>query len=147
MMKADWSVNDLQEMVFEEYKKNGYYDMWELIELRQLLRKHEHLLGFISGGMLKQLQNISDVGEVGLINTEVSELLEIIRKQEKIVNEAIANDVSPIPNPINMMGLECADIVIRVLNFCSRKNINVSDYIVKKHEINLQRKKLHGNLV
>lgn len=135
------TLNEIQEMVFIEYKKNGYYDMWELKALRMFFGVHGN------PEWVEQIQNMADVGEAGLINTEVSELLEIIRKQDKIVNEAIANDIIPIPSPKKMMGLECADIVIRVLNFCSRKNINVCDYIMMKHEVNMKRKTLHGNLV
>lgn len=125
----NWTLNEIQHLVFTEYMKNGYYDMWELEGVKQFLIEHEEV------EVYKQLQIMADVAEAGLINTEVSELLEAIRKQNKI------------ENPKEEWGLECADIVIRVLNFCSRKNINVCDYIVKKHEVNLQREKLHGNVV
>jgi len=72
---------------------------------------------------------IGDIAKLGLIITEVSEAIEEIRK--------------PNMNSKNL-AFECADIIIRVLNFASRKNINCEIAIKEKHKINMKRGFLHG---
>jgi len=109
------SVLDLQQLVFEEYKRNGYAERWSVEYLK---------------GHPKELDLIIDIAEVGLINTEVSELLEDIRSDK----------------PENY-GAECADIVIRVMNWCNRKNIDLGWHIQEKNKKNLTRDKLHGRAV
>ena len=76
-----------------------------------------------------QEQKIYDIAEVGLINTEVSELLESIRKN------------------LDNQGEEIADIIIRVMNYATRKGFNVGYLIEVKNEINMKRGKLHGKSV
>ena len=75
------------------------------------------------------LENLIDIAELGLIHTEISETMEKIRDNE-----------------IGLEG-ELADIVIRVMNFCSRKHINLRKAIIGKHQINMQRSSLHGRKV
>lgn len=84
------------------------------------------------GDMLvdKFIQLRFDIAEVGLITTEVSEALEDIREDK-----------------ISELGVELADIIIRTLNFASRKGIDIESEIIKKHHINLNREKLHGKKV
>jgi len=108
-------VFDLQQLVYWEYKKNGYEERWSV----EYLIEHPD-----------ELALIIDIAEVGLINTEVSELLEDIRSNK----------------PINY-GAECADIVIRVMNWCNRKNIDLGWHIIEKNKKNLTREKLHGRAV
>lgn len=80
---------------------------------------------------LNKLQNISAIAELGLISTEVSEAIECIRNNESGKN----------------LGLECADIIIRTLNFMTRHNLNAEKYILTKHKINMERFKLHGKYI
>jgi NTP pyrophosphatase (non-canonical NTP hydrolase) len=124
--------SELQKIVFEEYIKNGYRYMWNLEDLKMLIRNNviECVLYF-KGDQFRQLMTISDVAEVGLINTEVSELLEAIRKDKGLLEQ----------------GEECADIIIRVMNYCSRKGINLENEIMRKDIKNMNRGKLHGKLV
>jgi NTP pyrophosphatase (non-canonical NTP hydrolase) len=75
---------------------------------------------------------IGDIAEVSLIVTEVSELLEELRKH-KHNNEHISE--------------ECADIVIRVMNFMSRKGLDLEIALYLKNKINAKRKWLHGKAV
>jgi NTP pyrophosphatase (non-canonical NTP hydrolase) len=77
----------------------------------------------------KELQSIFDIAELGLISTEVSEAIESIRT-DKI-----------------SIGYELADIIIRVMNFASRKDIDLESAILEKNSINLNRGKLHGKTV
>jgi len=78
-------------------------------------------------------QPIFDIAELGLICTEVSEAIEEKRKNGLIDSEELF--------------FECADIIIRTLNFMSRKGANASYYLIKKNEKNLIRGKLHGKQV
>lgn len=108
-------IFELQLLVFEEYKRNGYAERWSV----EYLKDHP-----------KELDLIIDIAEVGLINTEVSELLEDIRSDKK-----------------ENYGAECADIVIRVMNWCNRKKIDLGWHIREKNRKNLTREKLHGRAV
>ena len=108
-------VFELQQLVFEEYKKNGYADRWT----QEYFKAHP-----------TEFDLLIDLAEVGLINTEVSELLEDIRN-----------------NAPEKYGPEAADIVIRVMNWCNRKNIDLGWHIIEKHKKNLKREKLHGRSI
>jgi len=109
------NLEELQKMVFEEYELNGYADRWTMDY-------------FIKNPL--EFDLLIDLAEVGLINTEVSELLEDIRSNDR-----------------EKWGDECADIVIRVMNFCSRKGINLESHIIGKHGKNLTRGELHGRTI
>jgi len=72
-------------------------------------------------------QMFFDLAEAGLIHTEPAELQEAIRDQNR-----------------EEMVVECADIIIRTLNFCSRLQLPIEKALINKHEKNMKRKKLHG---
>jgi phosphoribosyl-ATP pyrophosphohydrolase len=113
---------DVQQMVFAEYVKNGYLLMWNLDEARQRITPNTELM--------QRLHGIADVAELGLINTEVSEAIEAVRHGE---SDHVAE--------------ELADIIIRVMNYASRHGIHLEDAILHKHLKNMQREKLHGKKV
>jgi len=96
---------DIQCLVYEEYKKNGYLSMWNSVT---------------QGAF-------GNLAEMGLVTTEVGEALEAIRDNDR-----------------DELALECADIVIRVLNFASRNRIDLEKVILAKNEKNLTRGKNHG---
>lgn len=126
------NFKELQELVYDEYKINEYEYMWNLEDLKMLIKTNFHLADdYFKGLQFKQLMRIADIAEVGLVNTEVSELLEDIRKDEKL----------------SVQANECADIVIRVMNYCSRKGIDLEREILYKHKINMLRGKLHDKVV
>lgn len=108
-------LTDLQSIVFEEYKKNGYASRWTKEYFI------EHPLEF---------DLLIDLAEVGLINTEVSELLEDIRSNDR-----------------QKWATEAADIVIRVMNWCNRKGIDLNEAICLKHLKNMERGTLHGRTI
>jgi hypothetical protein len=124
--------SDIQELVYGEYKKNGYEYMWNLEDLKMLIRNcYPEPQVYFNGLQFKQLLRIADIGEVGLVNTEVSELLEDIRKDK--------NEIDQLK--------ECADIIIRVMNYCNRKGLDLETAILAKHDVNMTRGELHGKLV
>jgi len=103
---------EIQDLVFEEYKKNKYLEMWQSEK-----------------GTYSQEQKIKDLAELGLIITEISESMEEIRKKDYVFHD---------------LAIECSDIIIRVLNFMSRKNLDAEYFILLKNEVNTKREKLHG---
>ena len=112
--------DEVQKLVFEEYKKNGYLSMWTA----KVPPPKDY----------SEEQRLMDLAEVGLFNTEVSEALEAIRK-------------FGYPMLLEELGEEIADIIIRALNFASRKGIDVEPYILSKHEANLDRGERHGKKI
>ena len=72
-------------------------------------------------------EDIGDLAEMGLVTTEVAEALEAIRDGDWLE-----------------LADECADIIIRVLNFGSRHGFDLETIILAKHEKNLLRGKNHG---
>jgi len=75
------------------------------------------------------VQKKFDLAELALVTSEVSEAMEEVRK--KIIDK-------------DHLAEECADIIIRVLNFMSRNDFDATEAINKKHIKNLGREKLHG---
>jgi hypothetical protein len=70
----------------------------------------------------------SDIAELGMITTEVSEAIEKVFKD----------------TDINSIMFECADVIIRTLNFMSRKGYDAEVYILQKNNINIKRGNFHG---
>ena len=76
-------------------------------------------------------RELADIAELGLIDTEVSEAIECIRHGKNQLD----------------LSFELADIVIRAMNFASRKGININNAILQKHKKNMKRGYLHGKVV
>ena len=74
---------------------------------------------------------VGDIAELGLILTEISEAMEETRLQGITSNDKLY--------------IECADIIIRTMNFMTRKGcIDIEKVIYEKTKHNFTRKKLHG---
>jgi len=71
-----------------------------------------------------------DIAEIGLITSEIGEALNYCRDRNE-----------------KFLSIELADIVIRVLNYCNRKNIDLEFYIIAKNRINNRRDKYHSKKV
>ena len=112
-------LSQIQKIVFVEYKENGYLSMWQPKAWFET----------------DYNQRIRDIAELSLIVTEVSEAIEEIRKPK--------HEERRIPE----LAKECADIIIRTLNFMSRKEFNAEKIILHKNKININRGKLHGKCV
>ena len=110
------NLNDVQKLVYEEYKKNGYLDMWTYND---------------NPNLYPEIQRIADLAEAGLIGTEVSEVQEAIREYG-------------YPMLKDMVGFELADVIIRCMNLASRKGIELEKYIMDKHKLNIDRGNRHG---
>ena len=115
------SLKELQKLLGEEYIQNGYMEMW-CVDLHQT-------------DLPSRTQRIFDLAEIGLWNTEVSETLEDTRKIKE--NDRLREKWAE----------EGADVIIRVLNFFTRKEIDAEEAILRKHKENMKREKLHGREV
>jgi len=103
----------------------------DLSEIQRMVREHYQINGFEKRWNDVNDSMIADLGEVGLFSEEIGELTQAIRKGIDL----------------DQVGIECADIVIRIMNFCNRKGLDLQTYIYYKHSINMKRPYLHGDLL
>jgi hypothetical protein len=110
-------LNQIQKLVYEEYVKNGYEVMWN------------KTYG-TDGYELAEILRKNDLAELSLVDTETTEAKEEVRN-------LVIDDVA--------LAKECADIIIRVLNFMTRKGLmNAEEAILNKHAKNMKRELKHG---
>lgn len=108
------NVRELQKELFEDYKVKGYYENW-----------------IVKNELDKKLQKQVDIAELGLITTEISEAMEVIRSHTNgFSREHLAE--------------ECVDIIIRTINFMSRKGLDLDIALWLKSNKNKKREWLHG---
>lgn len=105
----------LTKAAFENSKSHGF---WEALE-----------------GADADQESLMLGGKVGLMHSELSEMLEALRHPEKPCEK--------IPE-ISNIAEEAADTVIRLLDFCGHMNIDLGYAIVKKMEYNASRPHKHG---
>jgi len=77
----------------------------------------------------------SDGEILALVHSEVSEALEVLRLPDEEVSPQERKD---------LLSLELADIVIRVLDFAEQKGIDLEFAMCKKHLKNTKRSYKHG---
>ena len=94
------------------------------------------------GGHIPLLTNYGRVAvasRLALIHSEVSEALELIRKDDNVKHDTYAKDGKPIG-----FSSELADIIIRVLDLSGLLGINIGKAVVEKLEYNASREYRHG---
>jgi len=99
-------------------------------ELQKELYENHKVKGYVEN--FNSHGKMGDIAELGLIITEVSEAIEEIRKPK---------------NDRDHLAEECVDIIIRTLNFMSRKGFDIEIALYLKSKINEKREWLHGKEV
>ncbi len=90
-------MNQIQKLVHEEYKKNGYLKKWAF---------HPD-----------DMQRVYDLAEVGLICSEVAEVQEVVRKEnyisdDKHLSEELADIVIRTMNFASRNGISIEDAIL-----------------------------------
>lgn len=88
-----------------------------------------HSLSLVKGWWDSGAFDELNAAKMALIHSEVSEALEELRKQEI---------------DMTAVGIELADVVIRVMDFCEARGIDLGKAIVDKHAKNMTRTHRHG---
>lgn len=100
----------------------------EFKDLQKLVYEEYKRNGFEA--FFNKYNKCGDIAEIGLITSEIGEALDYCRDENE-----------------KFLSVELADIIIRVLNFCNRKNIDLEFFILAKNRINKNRSKFHGKKV
>lgn len=136
--------SNVQNLVEEPYRRLGFMGQWNQEVLADIIF-NRNLESYENGGTLQgelkllmsELKVLMDIAEVGLLSEEVGELLDAIRKGERLT--VTKHEIHEVPS----IGEECADIFIRIANFCNRKGINLEREVFNKNEYNKNRSYLH----
>ncbi len=81
----------------------------------------------------------SDLESLMMVVTEVSEAVEELR------NEGVDSHYYSGNGKPEGFGVEIADTIIRLLDLCAYRDINIEQIVFEKLEYNLTRGKRHGN--
>lgn len=112
-------LNDLAQTIHNWARGKGFYDR-EHLEVKSPFAGHH---------TPEYLENPSMPSEkVALMHEECSELLRALREGDPEGESE-----------------ECADIMIRVLDYCAWRGIDIEHHIVEKMKKNLDRPHLHGH--
>lgn len=92
-----------------------------LIDLQEYL--YEEYLTNKKKEIFEGKGKIGDIAELGLMCAEIGEVMEAIREKKDI----------------DHLQIECSDVIIRMINFMSRKNLDLCIGIQKAHLKNVDR--------
>jgi len=122
----------IQKLVYKEYKENKFEEAFN----KGGKELHKSLIQELNKTTLELIKAVNfpnekadygDILEIAFIATEVGEAIEHANNLNK-----------------EELRFELADIVIRTMNLCNRKGINLEEYILKKNSKNEKRGRLHG---
>lgn len=113
---------DLSEVVFQEMT-------------RETLARNEKLGWYVPGTDYNEPNKVG--AEIALIHSEVSEILEAFR------DNGLNRNTTPAGKPDDV-GSECADVLIRLLDFCGRRGIDLAKEYRRKSDYNETRPFRHG---
>ncbi len=149
-------LNELQKLLYQEYTKNGYAEMWQGEEdgKPSTLKRRSIAAIFLLWPSLQKLSDSAENCRNGVTaDLETKSLHETDFEKVSVVAELIliATEINEAVEAIlagEDPSKEYSDIVIRTLNAYTRATgKNLEDVIVEKHHINLSRKHLHGRVI
>ncbi len=150
------NLKAIQDLVYMEYVKNKYHEMWngnevegtpsDITKLRIinitnlripitiLSKRAEEIRKGYKSEYIKldsyNFEQCSTIAELVLMVTEIQEAIDAVLSKDKM-----------------NLAEEMADLAIRDMNFCTRHGINLENEILTKHYTNLAREPLHGKKV
>lgn len=143
MDRFELSFGALQRDVHQNAVDHGF---WDEPEYKSLLKKalgDERIAGCLEAEELRALTLLiddipdrNDAEAIALMHSELSEALEGIRKDPHAPDDKI-------PQYSNLE-IELADVVIRAMDFCGGRQLDLAGAIVAKHEYNKSRPYKHG---
>ena len=122
-------INKEQEPNLTDEDITDLHFLFSLDEIAKRVYQNEKNKGF-------DVKNRNDGEALALIHSEVSEMLEALRKDPKAKDEKC-------PEFTNLE-VEAADVFIRLLGFCERKGLKLGLAVLAKHRYNVTRPHRHG---
>ena len=119
---------------FEEYIKNRREVSGNLNSLSDLCHADAVALGWYDTGKQR-----TDLESIMMMVTELAECVEELRKPAPVI---AAFDLGGKPIGV---GTELADCLIRILDYCAHKDIDIENLVQVKLDHNILRGYRHGN--
>lgn len=130
MMEEIRDVLDLFDIQIPDSQKQ----MLKETHLNQIAKKiHQNA---VDKGWWEEDRNFGEI--IALIHTEVSEAFEEYRNRKPMYYEGENGKPEGI-------AVELIDVIIRVLDYLARENVNIDEILIAKHEYNKKRSYKHGN--
>lgn len=130
--------NQNEENQVEQEMPSEYYLEQMFSKLQEDIYRDNHEKGFWPKWVFSNPEATDYVygAKIGLIHTEVSEMMEALRSIEPIYSEKIPG--------FTLLEEEAADAIIRILDLTGSRGLKIGAAIVAKLEYNLKRPPKHG---
>jgi len=112
---------DLQHQIHTNARNKGFWDKYD-----QVVEK------------FPEAEVDMDLAKYALVASEIGEGVEGVRKPGQCDKNGLEH--------LSKEAEELADTVIRIMDYCEEKGINLAQAILDKHEYNKGRPRLHGKL-
>ena len=122
-------LDDLATLCYENARSKGFWESeTELVTAISDLPNGE--------AMGQRIMQLHDIEKVALEHSELSERLERLRKDPNKMDEHC-------PEFLNLE-IEAADLIIRVMDWCGRRNLRIGEAVMAKMKYNATREYKHG---